>query len=154
MVAIKQIQFAEQNRSGLFQSHNDFCVSGRNTVLEHAARGSGAYTRSVDVVLQRNWNPMRRTAELPTFLLRFHFTSCGKGLIARDVIKALMDLLYRGGQVLRSARNGKRRPRSARKRSRDEFSSRQMRTVIHCYLPPVFASHLCQRMIHPKGVLR
>ena len=78
-----KVQFAQKNGVGLLQAHDDFCVLGRNTLLEDTARSGGSDAGCINVVLQGNRNPMQWSASFPAPLLGFHFTRRCKRLLPR-----------------------------------------------------------------------
>ena len=79
-----EIQLAEDNRAGSFQTHDNFCIFGRNAVFEDAARGGRPDAGRIDVVLQRDGNAVQRPAPLAALLFGFHFARRRERLLSRD----------------------------------------------------------------------
>src|SRR5687767_9409322 len=67
-----QVQFAQKNGTGVFQTHYCFSVFGRNTVFKHSARRSSLRACCVDIVLKGDWNTVQRASQLASFLVGFH----------------------------------------------------------------------------------
>ena len=79
-----EIQLAEKNRAGFFQTYDNFRVFGRYAVFEHAARGSRPNAGRIDVVLQRDGDAVKRPAPLAALLFGFHFARGRERLLSRD----------------------------------------------------------------------
>src|SRR5262245_23534248 len=67
-----KVQFAEKDGACLLQTHNDLRVFGWHTILEDATGSSGSDASSVDIVLQRDRNPVQWSAPFSALLLGFH----------------------------------------------------------------------------------
>ena len=79
-----EIQFAEKNRAGFFQTDDNFRIFGRNPVFEDAARCGRPDAGRIDVVLQGDGNAVERPAPLAALLFGFHFACRRERLLSRD----------------------------------------------------------------------
>jgi hypothetical protein len=73
-----EIQLAQDDRAGRLEAPHDVRIFGRHALPEHVARRRRADAGRVDVVLQRDRNPVQRAAEFPVPLLRFHLPRGGE----------------------------------------------------------------------------
>jgi hypothetical protein len=79
-----KVQFTQKNRPGAFQTHDHFCILGRDAVFEYATRGGRPDTGRIDIVLQRDGNAVQRPAPLAALLFGFHLARRRERLLTRD----------------------------------------------------------------------
>jgi hypothetical protein len=76
-----QVLLAEQDSSGCFQPAYDFGVRGGNAILKDGAGQRRPDTCRVDVVLESDWDAVKRPAPLATSHLSFRFTRLRQSLL-------------------------------------------------------------------------
>jgi hypothetical protein len=74
--------FADDDRAGFFQVHDDLRVLVGNAIVEDGAGSGGSRPGGVDVVFERNRNSVQRTAKLARFGFRIQLRRLGQSLLA------------------------------------------------------------------------
>ena len=76
------VELADDDGAGLLQPRHDLGVLVRHAIREHGARGGRQHPRRVDVVLERDRNPVQRSAPPPAGELRLELPRPGRGALA------------------------------------------------------------------------
>ncbi len=79
-----QIRFPDHDCPSIFELSDHLSVFARHTIVENFASGCCAYACSINVVFQRDRNPVQGAAESVRLDLGIHLCGLGERLITHD----------------------------------------------------------------------